>query len=111
MLTFDSSSFRTNEFCNFVKSSTITYFEHLAGAGNCIFPHLHNSSLNGRASRDIEIEGGSVVSVFHETNKLGLFDRVKGLITSDDIFRKERVEHFLGEITLVCQLKPPSAAI
>jgi hypothetical protein len=67
--------------------------------------HLHNSCLDGCASRDVEIEGGSVVSVLYETNKFGLFDRVKGLITSDNIFCKERVEHFLGEIALVCQLK------
>lgn len=103
MLTFDSSSLQTNEFCNTVKSSTIIYLEHLAGASNCIFLHLHNSSLDGRASRDAEIEGESMVSVLHEPNKLGLFDGVKGLITGDNILREEGVEYFLGEITLICQ--------
>lgn len=46
-----------------------------------------------------------MMGILHQPNKLRLFDGVERLITSDEIFREESGEYFLGKITLVCELE------
>jgi hypothetical protein len=76
------------------------YLKHLPRPFDGILAHLHDVRAHGVAARNPEVEGGPMVGVLQKSDKFRFLDFVKGLVASDDPFRKKSIERGLIKVPL-----------
>jgi hypothetical protein len=71
-----------------------SYHEHLANSFDCFLTHLHHTTLDTIAFRNLQWTTRAMCEIHHR-NKFRFFDFVKRLVTSNNPLREVLLESFL----------------